>query len=269
MSSNVILDRRVVPPMGRLRPHRIWERNWLVYRRIWKVIFSGFFEPIFYLFSIGVGLGALVGELEGPGGELVKYTAFVAPGLLASSAMNGAVFETTFNIFFKLKYGKVYDGVLTTPMQPRDIALGEIGWSLLRGGLYAAGFVIVMLALGLIKSWWGLLALPGALLIGLGFGAVGFAATTFMNSWQDFDLVQLVTLPLFLFSATFYPITVYPAAIQVVVRLSPLYHGAEIIRGLTLGVVDVTMLGHVAFLLVMAAVGLTITSRRLERLLMK
>ena len=174
------------------------------------IIFSGFFEPLFYLFSIGVGLGGLVGEVVGPGGNTVKYAAFVAPALLGSSAMNGAIYESTFNIFFKLKYGKIYDAVLATPMQPADIAVGEITWSLMRGAIYATGFLVVMAAMGYMPSWWGILALPAATLIGFAFGACGMAVTTFMRSWQDFDLVGLVTLPLFLFSGTFYPLSVYP-----------------------------------------------------------
>jgi lipooligosaccharide transport system permease protein len=182
--------------------------------------------------------------------------------------MNGAVYESTFNIFFKLKYGKVYDAILSTPMQPRDIAIGEITWSLIRGALYATGFIVVMAASGLVESWWGVLALPAALLIGLAFGAVGMSATTFMSSWQDFDLVQLVTLPLFLFSATFYPLEVYPPLIQQVTRISPLYHGVELIRGLTVGTIDWTLAGHAAFLVAMGAAGILIASRRLEKLLL-
>ena len=251
------------------RAQRLLERNFLASKHVWKVLFSGFFEPVFYLFSIGVGLGALVGDVVGPGGDLVDYTAFVAPALLASSAMNGAVLESTFNIFFRLKYGKVYDGILSTPMRPSDVALGEIAWSLLRGAAYAGGFLLVMTVMGLMESPWGVLALPGAVLIGFAFGSVGMAATTFMKSWQDFDLVNLVTLPLFLFSATFYPLDVYPEAVQYFTRISPLYHGVELLRGLTLGVFDWSMLGHIAFLGVMGIIGALIASRRLTTLLMK
>ena len=252
----------------RLRAHRLLERNVLVYRRIWKVIFSGFFEPVFYLFSIGVGLGALVGEVTGPGGRPVSYTAFVAPALLAASAMNGAVLESTLNVFFKLKYGKVYDGMLTTPLRPVDVALGEVSWCLIRGLIYAGGFLVVALVMGLTSGWLWVFALPSALLIGFAFAACGLAATTYMKSWQDFDLVNLVTLPLFLFSATFYPLDVYPPALQAITRLSPLYHGVELIRGFMLGVVDATMIGHAGFLVVMGTIGLAITRRRLETLLL-
>ena len=255
--------------MTPFRAQRIWERNYLVYKRLWSIIVSGLFEPIFYLFSIGVGLGALVGDLEGPGGVTVPYTVFVAPGLMAAAAMNGTVTETTFNIFFKLRFSNTYEGILTTPMTPRDIAIGEIGWALLRGALYATVFVIVMAFMGLTQSWWAIAAIPGAILIGFAFGAVGLAATTYMKSWQDFDLVQLVTLPMFLFSATFYPIEVYPPAIQFLTWFSPLFHGVRLCRGLTLGVFDWTMLINVAFLVIMGAIGSVITARRVDTLLLK
>ncbi|HEX6947823.1 MAG TPA: ABC transporter permease [Acidimicrobiia bacterium] len=262
-----------ITPSGRmteLRAQRIWERNYLVYRRIWKVIFSGFFEPVFYLLSIGVGIGALVGDITLPGGHVVSYTAFVAPALMATSAMNGAVMETTFNIFFKLKFGNVYQGILTTPMQPMDIAVGEIGWALFRGSLYTSVFLAVMAVMGLVESsWWSLLVIPGAVLIGFAFGSVGLAACTFMRSWQDFDLVSLATMPLFLFSATFYPIDVYPPALQIAVMFSPLYHGTELLRSLTLGIFDLSLVGHVAFLVVMGLIGATVASRRLDGLLRK
>jgi lipooligosaccharide transport system permease protein len=236
------------------------ERNVMVYRRSWLILFSGFFEPVFYLFAIGIGLGQLVGEV-GAGGQTLTYAAFVAPALLAASAMNGAVYESTFNIFFKLKYMKTYDAMLATPIEPRDVAVGEITWSLIRGALYASGFLIVMGLIGLIDSWWGLLALPAALLIGLAFGAVGMAVCTWMRSWQDFDLVQMVILPLFLFSATFFPLDVYPRAIQPLVQLSPLYHGVQLVRGLSTGTLDWSLLAHAGVQVAMGVLGLAVTAR--------
>lgn len=259
-------------PLGKITPfraHRIWEKNYIAYRRLWKVVFSGFFEPVFYLFAVGVGVGALVGDVALPNGELVPYAAFVAPAMMAASAMNGAVIETTFNIFFKLQFGKVYEGILTTPMKPSDIAIGEIGWALLRGVLYSTVFVGVMWAMGMTKSWLSIFAVPAATLIGFAFGAAGLAASTWMKSWQDFDLVSLVTMPLFLFSGTFYPLDVYPTWLQWVAKLSPLYHGTELLRGFTLGVVDWTMIGHAAYLIVMGLVAAAIASRRLDGMLRK
>lgn len=260
---------RVTPPalLAGRRARHVVERNLLVYRHSWLILVSGFFEPVFYLFSIGIGLGQLVGDVAGPGGAAVSYPTYVAPALLAASAMNGAVFESTMNIFFKLRYAKLYDAMLATPMGTRDIALGELAWSQLRGALYAAGFLVVMLVGGLIDSAWGILALPAAMLIGFAFGAVGMAATSFMRSWQDFDLIQLATIPLFLFSATFYPLDVYPRLFQVLTQFSPLYHGVELVRALTLGSFDVSLVGHVGYLVAMGGVGIVVADRRLERLL--
>jgi lipooligosaccharide transport system permease protein len=261
---------RIMPPglyAGRAR--MLLERGLLVYRRLWLIIFSGLFEPLFYLFAMGTGLGALVGTITGPGNVPIGYAEFIAPGLLAASAMNGAVYDATYNIFFKLKYGRVYDAMLATPLGPIDIALGEIAWSLLRGGLYAAGFLLVMLGMGLISSAWALLALPAALLIALAFAAVGMAATTFMRSWQDFEFVQLAILPMFLFATTFYPLSVYPHGVQWLVQCLPLYHGVELMRALTTGLVDWGLLGHVAYFAAMAVIGLVIAARRLSILLLR
>jgi lipooligosaccharide transport system permease protein len=268
-ASSAILTARVVPPFVPGSALRMLERSYLVYRRIWLLVFSGFFEPVFYLFSIGIGIGKLVGDVAGPNGEAVKYAAFVAPALLGASAMNGAIYESTFNIFFKLRYGKVYDAILATPMQPRHIAVGEIAWSLGRGLLYATAFLVVITAFGYVESAWALMAIPAAVLIGFAFAAVGMTATTFMKSWQDFDLINMVTLPLFLFSGTFYPLSVYPHAFQVATRFSPLYHGVELIRALTLGSFDWSIAGHVAFLAVMGLIGVAVTARRLDKLLLK
>ena len=262
---------RLTPPLliGGRRAGLLIERNLYVYRRTWIVIVSGFFEPLFYLLGIGFGLGAIIGNVTGPGGQEISYQLFVAPALLASSSMNGAIMESTFNVFFKLNYQKTYDAILSTPMSVGDVALGEIGWALIRGGLYAIGFLGVMLLLGLVVSPWVILAFPAALLIGFAFAAVGMAATSFMRTWQDFDLIQLVILPLFLFSATFYPLETYPEAIRFVVQLTPLYQGVALVRSLTVGDISPVLLVHVAYLLAMGLIGLAVTSRRLSKLLLK
>jgi len=257
-------------PLAGGRAWRLVERNIVVYRRIWVLIVSGFFEPLFYLLSLGVGIGALVGTVTGPDGQPIDYTAFVAPALLAASAMNGAIYDSTTNVFFKLKFAKTYDAMLATPLGPGDIAVGEITWAQLRGTLYSIAFLIVMAALGLITSWWALLALPATMLIGLAFAAVGMACTSFMRSWQDFEYVQLAILPMFLFSTTFFPLSVYPRAIQIVVQFTPLYHGIELVRPLTTGAgVGIGLLGHALYFVGLAAIGFSVTPRRLERLLLK
>jgi lipooligosaccharide transport system permease protein len=261
---------RIAPPLPfGSRADRMIERSVLVYRRTWLVLVSGFFEPLFYLVGIGFGLGAFIGTVPGPDGQPIPYAVFVAPGLLATSAMNGAVYESTFNIFFKLRFAKTYDAVLATPMGVGDIALGEIGWSLIRGALYAAGFLVVIVLFGLAASPLAVLCVPAALLIGFAFAAVGMAATTWIRSWQDFDFVIVITLPLFLFSATFYPITAYPDGLRLLVEITPLYQGVAMLRQLTTGAVDPTILLHVAYLAVMGVGGLIVVSRRLHRLLLK
>ena len=255
--------------IGSRRSLRLIERNLYVYKHGWLVIVSGFFEPLFYLLSIGFGLGALIGTIPGPGGEPIPYQLFVAPALLASSAMNGAIMESTFNFFFKLNYNKTFTSILSTPLSPGDVAVGELAWALIRGGLYAIGFMVVMVVLGLVVSPWVVLAVPAALLVGFAFGAVGMAATSFMKTWQDFDLIQLVILPLFLFSATFYPIETYPDALRVIVQLTPLYQGVDLIRALTIGAISPVLLFHVGYLLIMGFAGLWVVSRRLDKLLLQ
>jgi lipooligosaccharide transport system permease protein len=248
---------------------RLVERHALVYRHTWLVFVSGVLEPVFYLLSLGVGLRELVGSVTGPGGTPVSYTAFVAPALLASASMNGALFDSTFNVFFRLKYEKLYDAALATPMRAGDIALGEISWALLRGAIYAVAFMAVMAVMGLVYSPWALLALPAAVLTGFAFAAAGMACTTYMRSWQDFEFVMLATLPMFLFSTTFYPLGVYPRPLQIVVEVTPLYQSVTILRGLTLGAVGPALLWNALYLAVLGVVGLLVAGRRIGTLLLR
>jgi lipooligosaccharide transport system permease protein len=247
---------------GRKSLHLV-ERHARAYRHMWLMLASGVGEPLFYLLSIGVGLGHLVGNVAG-----VSYVAFVAPALLASSSMNGAIFDSTYNVFFRLKYAKVYDAVLSTPMRAPDVALGEITWALIRGALYAFAFTAVMAVMGLLRSPWAAGVLPAAVLTGFAFAGAGMAATTFMRSWQDFEYVTLAILPLFLFSATFYPLSLYPRPVQLVVECTPLYQAVVLMRGLALGAVGPGLLWRVAYLAVMGTAGLYVAGRRISRLLL-
>ena len=253
--------------LGGRHAARVLERNILVYRRSWIFIISGFFEPLFYLLSIGIGLSHLVGPIR-VDGRLVAYTAFVAPGLLASSAMNGAMLDSTFLVFMKLKIAKTYDAMLATPLAVGDIALGELSWCVLRGALYSGAFLCIMAALGYVDSPWAVLCWPGAILISLAFASVGMAGTTFMRTWQDFDIVSLAFIPLFLFSATFYPLTVFPGWLQAVVRCTPLYQGVVLERACDLGIFNWSLIVHIAYLAAMGVGGVMVTSRRLGRLLL-
>lgn len=252
-----------------LRPSAVMERNYFVHRRVWLLMLSGVFEPLIYLLGLGVGVGTLVGQIALPDGRSVDYAIFVAPAMLASSAMFAVMAETTFNVFGKLKFAKLYDGVTATPLRPMDIALGEAAWALIRGGIYALVFIAVMGVMGMLTSWWAVLALPAATLTGCAFVGIGLTMTTFFKSWTDFDWVATVMMTMFLFSGTFTPVENYPAALQVLVYISPLYHGIELTRGVTLGVPDVALLGHAGYLLGLGVLGVSICAKRMGKLLYK
>lgn len=246
------------------------ERNAATLRSAyWVVLISGFLEPVLYLFSIGVGVGRLIGGLELPDGRVVEYAVFVAPAMLASSAMSGALSETTFNFFGKMKYMRLYEGILATPVRPIEIALGELAWAMIRGNLYAAAFLVVMVAMDLTSAAAAVPAFFAAALVGFAFGALGMAVSTFLRSWQDFDLLASVQFALFLFSGTFVPAQDYPAALRWVIEVTPLYRAVHLIRGITLDAVTWVTALDVAYLLVLLAVGLMVAGRRMGRLLCK
>jgi lipooligosaccharide transport system permease protein len=259
---------RFYSPWGGPGSGRLIERHARVYRHVWLVFASGVAEPLFYLLSVGVGLGALVGTVAGPGGVQVPYREFVAPGLLAVSALNGAMYDSTFNVFFRLKYAKLYESVLATPVGPAEVALGEVGWAVLRGAVYAVAFTIVMACLGLLHSPWAVFAVPVAVLISFTVAAVGVACTTYMKSWQDFDYVLLVALPMFLFSGTFFPLSVYPRVVAGIVQWTPLYQGVVLLRDLVLGVPSPGLLWRAAYLAALGLAGLALASRRIAKLLL-
>jgi lipooligosaccharide transport system permease protein len=246
---------------------RVVERNAVAYSRQWSLFLTGLLEPALYLLSIGIGVGGLVGKVPVAGGRMVTYEEFVAPGLMAAAAMNGAVLDTTFNFFFKFKYAHTFDAMLATPLRVTDVAVGETTWALLRGALYSTVFLLTMLLFGLVGSWWAVLAVPGGLLIGFAFAGAGIAGTTFMRSWLDFDFVNIAIIPMFLFSATFFPITQYPPVVGAIVRFTPLYQGVALERALVLGEVSWILLVHAAYLFVMGAVCMRVAVKRLAWLL--
>ena len=253
------------------RAIRMVQRNLLVYKHSWMVIFSGFFEPLFYLLSIGIGIGSMVSEVNG-----ISYTAFVAPGLLASSCMNGAVSDGLFNIFDKLRYRKTYDAVLATPMRVADVAFGEMLWATMRGSIYSVGFLTIVLALGelrgprILLSTTAVFALPAAVLLAGSLSAMALCVTSFLRSHEDFDkVVGLIVMPMFLFSGIFFPTSQLPSWLQWIFQLVPLYHGVELLRALTTGAVGPIIWWHVAFLTVCGTLALAVAMRRLERALIK
>ncbi len=267
-----IADRRA----GRLgdkyyagRAHSVMNRNFTAFKSsTWLVVLSGFVEPVLYLFAFGFGLGQFIGEVE-VSNNVISYAVFIAPGLLATSAMNGAIYDSTWNVFFKMHESRLYQGMLATSLGPLDVALGEIAWALLRGFIYAIGFMAIVAPLGLIPSWWGILAIPASVLIAFGFAAIGMAITSYISSFQQMGAINLALLPMFLFSGAFYPIEVFPESAQILIKALPLHHGVSLIRGLTLGEIDFSLLGHASYFVIMITLGLFFTTKRLTALFMR
>jgi lipooligosaccharide transport system permease protein len=252
------------------RSHVILERSLVALKSSnWFPVVSGFLEPLLYLFSFGYGVGTLIGDIQVSNGQVVSYAMFIAPGLLATSAMNGAIYDSTWNVYWKLHEGKIYHGMLATSLGPLDVALGEILTALIRGFAYAVGFMAVATPMGLIPSWWGVLAIPAAVLISFGFASIGMAITSYFKSYQQMGLINISLLPIFLFSGSFYPLSVFPDWAQIIVKTLPLWHAIEMIRNLSLGIVNFSLLGHIAYFLVMIVVGLFFTTRRLNALFMR
>jgi len=235
----------------------------------WFVILSGFVEPVFYLLSFGFGVGQLIGGVTDGAGNPVSYAAYIAPALLATSAMNGAIYDSTWNVFFRMHFGKQYQATLATSMGPLDLALGEMAWALLRGLVYAIGFMCISVPLGLIISPYALLAIPAALLVAFGFAAVGMAITSYLESFSQMNWISFFLLPMFLFSGTFYPVSVFPQWIQIIVNSLPLAQAVNLIRDLMLGNISMALLTPITYFLVMITAGLYFTTRRLTALFMR
>lgn len=258
-----------------LRPQRataVAARNAVAFRTsgtYWWLVVSGLAEPLLYLLAIGWGVGALVGDIRLADGRTVSYLTFLAPALLATAAMNGAIAESTMNFFAKMKFAKLYDSVLNTPVTPVEVAFGELGWAMVRGAMYSGAFLVIMVAMDVTTPLLALAALPAALLVGFAFGGIGMAIATTMRSWQDFDYVGIMQFALFLFSGTFVPVHSYPTVLQWLVYATPLYHGVELIRSITTGLVDWRDLWSVGYLLAVVVAGLAIAARRMTRLLCK
>ncbi|WP_130865058.1 ABC transporter permease [Acidipropionibacterium timonense] len=262
--------RRPLPGLYAGNARAVLQRGWLAVRtQNWTVLISGFFEPVLYLLSMGLGMGGLVGQIAGPGGRPMSYAAYIAPALLATSAMNGAIYDSTWNVFFKLRFAKLYQAMLQTSLGPLDVALGEITLALARGLLYALGFMVVIACLGLVTSWWALLMIPAALLVALGFASFGMGVTSFMKTFQQMDLINFFMLPMFLFSATLYPISVYPRPLQWLVEAMPLWHGVEMMRQFSVGAVTGVTWLHCLYFVAMTVLGMWLTTTRLRDLFLR
>jgi len=264
-----IAQNRASSAMYAGRPQVLLERGWLAFRSsTWVPIFTGFVEPVLFLLAFGYGMGNLVGDIS-TGSSSINYTMFIAPGLLATSAMNGAIYDSTWNVFWKLNESKLYKTMLSTPLGPMDIALGEITWALLRGLVYSIGFLTVVTVLGLTPSLWAVLAIPAASLVAFGFASFGMAITSFFKTYQQMGFVNFVLLPMTLFSGSLYPISVYPDWLEKLIMALPLWHGIELVRTFWFGNINSGVLLHILYFLIMIIIGLFVTSRRLRALFLR
>lgn len=238
------------------------------------ILFSGFLEPVLFLTSFGLGVSPMISGIEAEqvglaGQDTISYAAFIAPALLAVSAMNGAVFDSTWNVFFKLKITKLYRTMMSTSLGPVDVAVGEICLALFRGGLYALGFLGVLLATGLVTPISAVLMWFSALLIALGFACIGMAFTSFMKRFQQMDWMTMALMPMFLFSATLFPIEVYPTGVQWTIQAFPLWHGVELMRQIALWNFSSMTLVHLGYYLVMITAGGLLASYRMKALFLR
>ena len=252
-------------PVSIGRALKLFARNLVAYRHYWMVFVSGFFEPLFYLVAVGFGVGQFVEKIP-YGGIRIEYAVFLAPGLLAAATLNGAVFDGFFSPFFKLNWMKTYEGIITTPLGIPDIAVGEILWALMRGSIYGAGFLIVMLALGLIQSVWAVLALPAVMLSAGALSSGAMVLTGITKEISSLEKVMtLIVFPLFLFSGTFFPVGLYPGFLQPIVMATPLFHSAALLRDLTTGQVGMGTLLHVTYLVAMVVIAASVAIRLMRR----
>ncbi len=251
------------------RPQVLLERGWLAFKSSnWIPVVTGFVEPVLFLLAFGYGMGNLVGDVS-TGSTTIDYTLFIAPGLLANSAMNGAIYDSTWNVFWKLNESKLYKTMLSTPLGPMDIALGEICWALIRGLVYSVGFLTVVTVLGITPSFWALLAIPAASLVAFGFASFGMAITSYFKTYQQMGFINIILLPMTLFSGSLYPISVYPDWLEKIIMALPLWHGIELVRTFWFGNITADVLVHIAYFVVMIMIGLFVTSRRLRALFLR
>jgi len=235
-----------------LRPAtHLFHRNWLVYKRIWyRSLFFGFLQPFMFLAAMGLGVGALLARSNPNAFGSVGYIGFLGPGLLGSTVMQTASFESTYPIMNKIMWGRNYEAILASPLSTRNVVIGELAWIGFRIASISTIFLGVLAIFGITRSPLALLAIPVAALTGLGF------------SW----VYRFVINPLFLFSGTFFPLTQMPQPIQVIAWLTPLFHGVELLRGLILGSLDLsTAPWHLAYLLAFFTIGLVLADRSLAR----
>lgn len=263
-------DHRPKPPTGLVAVGRVLEYLLLAWRRIWRgTVFSGFVAPLLYLGVMGYGLGSLI---DRPGGGSastlggVAYLAFIAPGLMAVTAMQTSVGEASYPVLGAIKWQRNYHAMLATPVGTTQIVLGHLAFIVLRAVTGAVVFLAVAALLGAVESWWAPTAVLAVALLSLAYAAPMYALSTRAENDMPFGLVfRLVVIPTFLFAGAFFPTSQLPRAVQLVVQVLPAWHGVELCRDATLGTGTVAgIVVHVAYLLVWAGGGAWLALRGLR-----
>ena len=237
---------------------RAYQYSLLSYKRTWRgSLTTTFLYPVLYLAAIGVGLGKLVDHGSTVAVEGLPYIWFLAPGLLAGTAMQIAVNESTYPVMAGIKWLKTYLAMLATPLEVTDVFYGHLLWVITRVALASSVFLAVMAMFHVIASPYAVAAFPAAVLTGTAFAAPVMAFSATQETDQRFVvLYRFAVVPLFLFSGTFFPVSELPGWLQDIARVSPLYQGVSLCRDLVLGRMGgFEYLGHIAYLLLMVIGG--------------
>jgi len=242
--------------------YRVWRRNFRVFGKLWKgSLAPQFIDPVFYLLAMGFGLGKYLSTVDG-----IPYKSFVGTGLIASAVMWAASFETTWNIYFRMQETRLYDAILTTPVEVPDIVAAELGWAATRSLIYGTVFLGVVTGFGLVESPWALCIPLVVLLGGLCFGSMGLTFTAVVGKIDYYSYYYtLFITPMFLFSGLFYPLTRLPDWVTVVAWFTPLYHLVNLTRDLALGPDLGTVVGNTVWLVVLILVLFPIPVRAMRR----
>lgn len=217
---------------------RVWQRNFTVYTKLYKSSFAlNFVEPLLYLAALGLGLGALVNEING-----MPYIKFIAPGIIASSSMFAAIYECTYGTYIRMTYQKTFDAILATPINLDDLIAGELMWGATKSVIYGTTIIIVISIFGLVDSVLITFVIPVLFITGLIFSEISVIFTAIIPGIDSFNyFYTLFMTPMFLFSGIFFPLDNLPSVISKIAFFTPLYHLVNICRSFAIGKISTVL----------------------------